>query len=133
MADKGTIDTTPDLDVTIADTLDAAAQYAGSTDSNSPYPSRNCKFPPYSTTTMKNQKKKENKIYDKVTINTTPFPDVPGSDTPNASAQDYGSADSNSPYSLRNHKVALYSTTTMKNQKKKENKIYDKETFGTPP
>ena len=72
MADKGPIDTTPDLDVPIADTLDAAAQYAGSTDSNSPYSLRNHKVAPYFTTTMKNQKKKENKIYDKETFGTPP-------------------------------------------------------------
>ena len=49
-----TIETTPAPDSTDSDTLNAAAQYAGSTDSNSPYSLRNCKFALYSTNTMKN-------------------------------------------------------------------------------
>ena len=75
---------------------------------------------------MKNQKNKEKKIDDKVTIDITISPDTPGADNCNASAQDAGSTDSNSPYSLRNRKFAPYSTNTMKNQKKKENKIDNK-------
>ena len=133
MADKGTIDTTPDLDVTIADTLDAAAQYAGSTDSNSPYPSRNCKFPPYSTTTMKNQKNRENKIEDKETFDTPSYPDAPDADTTNASTQNTGFTDSFLPYSSRNCKFTSYSTNTTKNQKKREMKIDDKVTINTNP
>ena len=43
---------------------------------------------------MNYQKKKENKINDKVKINSTTSPD-----TPNASDQDDGSTDSNSPFS----------------------------------
>ena len=72
---------------------------------------------------------------DKDTINTSPdhdVPDAPDADTPNDSAQDAGFADFNSPYSLRNHKFAPYSTNTMKNQENKENKIDDKVTINTP-
>ena len=47
---------------------------------------------------MKNQKIKENKIDDKVTIGATPATDKPNPYTPNASAQYDGSNDSNSPY-----------------------------------
>ena len=72
-----------------------------------------------------NHKKKEKKIDDKVTI------DNPDADTPNASAQDSGSTESYPPYSLINRKFAPYSTTTTKNQKKKENKIGDKVTIDT--
>ena len=50
---------------------------------------------------------------------TAHYPDVPGAYTPNASAQYAGSTDSNSPYSSRNCKLAPYSATTTKNQKKK--------------
>ena len=60
----------------------ASAQDSGSTESYPPYSLINRKFAPYSTTTTKNQKKKENKIGDKVTIDTTPDPDAPVSDTP---------------------------------------------------
>ena len=98
-----------------------------------PYSAGNHKLDPYSTNTQKNQKKKENKIGDNNTIDITPAPDATGDDTPNASALDSGSTDSNNPYSLRNCKFAPYSTTTMKNQKNKENKIDDKDTFGPPP
>ena len=59
----------------------------------------------------------------KNTIDTNPSPYAPYADTPNASARDSGSTDSNSPYSLINRKFPPYSTDTMKNQKKKENKI----------
>ena len=43
---------------------------------------------------MTNQKKKENKIDDKVTIGTPPAPDTPDADTLNASAQYAGSTKS---------------------------------------
>ena len=69
----------------------------------------------------------------KDTINTTPDPGAPNADNPDTSAQDSGSGDSSSPYSLRNFKYAPYSTNTMKNQKKKEKKIYDKVIFDTFP
>ena len=39
---------------------------------------------------------------DKVKIDTTPAPNAPDYDTSNAAAQDSGSTESNSPYSLRN-------------------------------
>ena len=130
---KDTIDTTPVPDSPDADTPDAAAQDTGSTDSIFSYLLRNRKFAPYSTNIMKIQKKEENKINDKVTINNPPDPKAPVADTPNASAQDAGSTDSYLPYSLRNHKFASYSTNTMKNQKKKETKIDDKVTIDTPP
>ena len=68
----------------------------------------------------------------KDTINTTPDPGAPNADNPDTSAQDSGSGDSSSPYSLRNCKYAPYSTNTMKNQKNKEKKIYDTNTFETP-
>ena len=63
---------------------------------------------------------------DKDTVNTIPVLDLPDADTPNAGTQDSGSADSNSPYLLINHKFTPYSTNTMKNQKKRGNKIDDK-------
>ena len=72
------------------DTSNTSSQDAGSTNSYLPYSFRNRKFPPYSTTTMKNQKKKENRIDDKVTIDTTPASDAPGTETLNASDQDAG-------------------------------------------
>ena len=81
---------------------------------------------------MKNQKKKEKKIDDKVKIETTPAPDVPGADISKTSAQDTRFTESNSPHSLINCKFTPYSTT-MKNQKKKESKIGDKDTFYTLP
>ena len=56
----------------------------------------------------------------KDTINTTPVPNAPDSDTPDASAQYAGSTDSSSPYSLINRKF------------KKEKKIYDKVTISKP-
>ena len=87
MADKDTIDTTPAPDAPDIDSPNSSTQYAVSVDSYLPYSLRNWKFPPYSISTMKNQKKKENRINDKVTIDTTPDPDVPFSDTPNASTQ----------------------------------------------
>ena len=58
MADKDTINTTPSPHVPDADITDAAAQDDGCTGSNSPYSLRNYKFPPYSTNTTKNQKKR---------------------------------------------------------------------------
>ena len=52
---------------------------------------------------MKNQKKKEEKIHDKVTIYThPPAPDAPDDDTPNVSAQYNGSVESYLPYLLIN-------------------------------
>ena len=102
MADKDTIDTTPAPDTSDSDTPDTSAQDSVSTDSNYPYSLINRKFPPHSTNTMNNQKKKAKKIYDKVNINTTPDPNTPSADTPNASAQGSVSNDSNSPYSSRN-------------------------------
>ena len=81
---------------------------------------------------MKNQKKKENGIGDKVTIETTTAPDVPGADISKASTQDTRFTESNSPYSLINCKFTPYSIT-MKNQKNKESKIGDKDTFYAPP
>ena len=63
---------------------------------------------------------------DKDTIKTTTDPYSPGADNLNAAAQDSGSTDSNSPYSLRNCKIPPYPTTNMKNHKKKETKIDDK-------
>ena len=74
MADKDTIYTNPAPDAPITDTLHPATQYSGSTDSYSPYSLRNHKFAPHSTNTMKNQKKRENKIDDKVTNWHHPFP-----------------------------------------------------------
>ena len=82
---------------------------------------------------MKNQKNKGKKIDDKVTIIATPVPDAPDADTPNASAQDDGSADSNTPYLLINRKFSPYSTTTIKKTENKENKFDEKDTFNTPP
>ena len=87
--------------------------------------------PPTPPTPWKTRKEGK-QIDDKVTINNTLYQNAPGTDTPNASAQYAGSADSNSPYSLGNCKFAAYSITTMKNQKKKENQTYDKGTFDTP-
>ena len=69
-----------------------------------------------------------NNMADKYKIYPTPGPNVPESDTPNSSAQDYGPLTPNSLYPLRNRKFAPYSTNTMKNQKKRENKIDDKVT-----
>ena len=86
MADKDTIYTTPTLDTPGSDTPNASAQDSGSTDSNSQYSLRNHKLAPYSTTTMKNQKKKKKKIDYKDTTNTNPAPDAPGADTPNDSS-----------------------------------------------
>ena len=63
---------------------------------------------------MKNEKNKENKTDDKVTIDTTPAPGTTSADTNNASTQDDVSTDSNPTYSLRNCKFAPYSTTTTK-------------------
>ena len=86
MADKYTTGTTPDYDAPNADNPDAYAQDYGFTDSNSPYSLRNRKFTPYYTdTTTPPTSKKEEKNYDKVTIDTTPSPDSPGDDTPNTS------------------------------------------------
>ena len=115
MADKDTINATPDPDAPDADTPDAAAQYYGSNEFNSPYSLITCKFPPYSANTTKKQKKKEKKMDDKVTIDTPLFPYAPSADTPNSSVQDSGSTDFNSPYSLRNHKFSPYSVATTKN------------------
>ena len=120
--DKVTIDTTPVTKSTGKDTPNASAQYSGSTDSYLPYSLRNHKFVPYSTNTMKNQKKKENKIDDKKTINPSPATNAPGDDTPNAFSQDDECTDSNSPHLLRNRKFGPYSKTTTKNQKKKGGK-----------
>ena len=69
---------------------------------------------------------------DKDTIDTNPAPKATSSDTPDSTSQYSGSTDSNSPYSLINLKSVPYSTNTMKNQKKKENKIYDKVTIDPP-
>ena len=66
---------------------------------------------------MKNQKKKENKIDDKVTIGTTPDPDATSAYTPNASTQDYVSTVSNSKYSLRNANLPPTSPPRQKNRK----------------
>ena len=98
-----------------SDTPNYSAQYAVSADSYLPYSLRNCKFAPCSPNTMKNQKNKENKIDDKVAIDTNPAHNSHIADTPNASAQYYGSSDSNYPYSLINRKFSPYFTTTMKN------------------
>ena len=61
MADKGTIDTIPYLNTPDTDNPNAAAQYAGSTGSNSPYLLRNHNppFPPNSTNTTENQKRRK--------------------------------------------------------------------------
>ena len=72
MADKDTIDTTPVPKAPDTNTPDFAAQYAGSTESNYPYSLENCKFSPYSTKYHENQKKRENKIDDKVKMDTPP-------------------------------------------------------------
>ena len=113
--DKVTIETLPAPDAPITDTHNDYAKDSVSTNSYIPYSLINCKFAPYSTNTMKNQKKKENKIDDKVSNDTIPAPDTHGTYTPNVFAQDCGSSDYNFPYSLRNHKFAPYSTTTVKN------------------
>ena len=63
-------------------------------------------------------KGKINNMADKEIIYTSPAPDSIDADTPNAIAQYSGSTDSNSPYSLRNHKFAPYSTNTMKTKKR---------------
>ena len=76
MADKDTIGKNPSPGAPDADNLNAAAQYDGFTDSDSPYLLINRIFPPYSTNTMKNQKKRE-KIDDKVTIYAPPPPPLP--------------------------------------------------------
>ena len=125
--------TPPAPDAPDDNTLNASIQDSGSTDSYLPYLLRYSKFPPYYTYITKNHKKKEKEIDDKFTINTTPAPDTPGSHITNAYAQDAGSAGSNSPYSLRNSKFTPYSKNTMKNQKKKDHKIDDKDIFDTPP
>ena len=91
MADKEKIDTTYAPDAPNADNPDAATKDDGSTESNSPYSSRNHKLTPYSTNTTENQKKKEKKIDDKVTISTPPDPNAPRADTPNDFSQDDGS------------------------------------------
>ena len=112
--DKVTIEPPPSPDAPDTNTINASAQDNGSTNSFLPYSSRNCKFTSYSTNTTKNQKKREMKIDDKVTINTNPAHYAPVADNPNASAQDAGFTDYNSPYSLRNCKSPPYSIT-MKN------------------
>ena len=73
-----------------------------------------------------------NNIADKYIIDTTPYPDAPGAEYPDAAVQDDGSIDSNSPYSARNHKFPPYSTNTIENQKRKGNKIDDKVTIDNP-
>ena len=73
MANKDKINTNPDPDAPDTDIPENASQDSGSTDSNSPYSLINCKFAPYSATTMKNQKNKENKIDSKDTFN-APLP-----------------------------------------------------------
>ena len=115
MADNNKISATSDPDAPDADNPNSLSQDSGSTDSNSPYSLINRKFAPYSTNTIKNQRKEENKIDDKVTIGTTPFPKATGTDTPNVFAQYDGSTDSYLPYSLINHKFASHSTNIMKN------------------
>ena len=70
-----------------------------------------------------------NNMADKDTIDTTPSPDEPNYNTADAATQDAGSTESNSSFSLINHKLAPYSITTTKNQKKKEKKIDDKVTI----
>ena len=52
-------------------------------------------------------KGKINNMADNDTINTTPVPDSPDDDNPEAAAQDDGSTDSNFPYSLRNRKFSF--------------------------
>ena len=113
-------------------TPNASAEYSGSTDSYLPYWLRNCKFSPYFTNTKENQKKKEKKSDDNVTIHTSPINDTTGTDTLNYFSQDNSSTDSNYPYSFRYRKFSPYSTDTMKYWKNKENKIDDKDTAGTP-
>ena len=81
---------------------------------------------------MKNHKRKEKKIDDKFTNYATRKTNLPFTDTPIFSSQDAGSIDSNYPYPLINCKFVPYSTTAIKNQKKKENKIDDKDIFDTP-
>ena len=70
------------------------------------------------------KKKKENKIDDKVTIDTTPFPDTRNTDTPNASSQDAISTDSYLPYPWRNHNKYCIITPNTKNM------IYNTDTSG---
>ena len=130
--DKLKIYTPPSPNAPNTDTTNDSTQDYGSTNSYLPYSLRNRKIPPCSTNTTNNQKNKEKKIDNKVTIDTNPAPNAPGDDTPNISYQDDGSIDSNYPYSLRNRKFAPYSTNTIKNQKKEENKIDDKDTFENP-
>ena len=124
--------TPPDLDTSGADTPNSPAQYDGSTNSYLPYSLRNRKFSPYSTNTMKNQKKKENKIDEKVTVDTVPAADATSADTPNASSQDDFSTVSNSKYSLRNYKFPPTSPPRQKTEKK-EDVIDDKDNYDTPP
>ena len=132
IADKDTIDNTLAPVAPDADTPDADAQDAWSTDPNSPYSLRNRKFPPYSINTTINQKKKEKKIDDKVTIGTTPALNAPNADTPNSFAQDSGSIDSYLPYYLRNFKSPPTPPTQQKTRKRGGN-IDDKVIIDTNP
>ena len=102
MYDTDTIDITPAPDEPKDDTPKSADHDSGSTDSNFPYFLRNHKFSPYSTNTTKDHKMKEKIIDDKVTIDTTLYPDKPGADNPNYFAQYSGSTGSYLPYSMRN-------------------------------
>ena len=68
MADKDTIDTTPATNALETDTPEYSSQYAGSTDSNSPYSLRNHKFTPYSTKTTKNRKRRKGKLMIKLQL-----------------------------------------------------------------
>ena len=74
MADKDTLNTPPATNAPDDNTPNADVQNAGSTDSSSPHSLINHKLTPYSTNTMKNQKKKEKKIDDKFTTDTPLLP-----------------------------------------------------------
>ena len=52
---------------------------------------------------------------DKDTINTTPVPKAPDTNTPEFAAQYAGSTNSYLPYLLKNLKLSPYSTNTTKN------------------
>ena len=106
-----------------SDTSNDSAQNSVSTDSYLTYSLRNIKFPSYFLNTTKNRKKKKNKIDNKVTINTNPAPNSPGTDTHNDSDQEAVSADSNSSYSPIYCTFVPYSTTTMKIRTRMEIKL----------
>ena len=88
---------------------------------------------PTPLTPWKTRKRRKLKFIIKLQSTPNPVPKAPGSDTPNSYSQDDGSTDFNSPYSLRNRKFAPYCTTAMKNQRKRENKIDNKDIFEPPP